>query len=242
MHRQSQQEVAAAARRRLELLGRELDQAGLRRVDDSEPAEEESGAGLPGPAVVTPVGRHLREPRPGVGRRLSGWVADQVPDTLRGRTELGSGPVLLVVALVALAVTGAVFAVARMQPRSEPVPAGAGPCRHDRPRRWCRRSRRRRRCPRPGRTGPGPEVECHRRRGREGPAPRGRDPAGRLAGGGRAAPGGRCSGPGRPQLPEPRAGARGRGADPRRARRPGPAGSPPVPARRLPIRPAPWST
>ena len=126
MHRQSQQEVAAAARRRLELLGRELEQAGLRRVDDSEPAEEESGAALPGPAVVSPVGRHLREPRSGVGRRLSGWVADQVPDTLRGRTELGSGPVLLVVALVALAVTGAVFAVARMQPHSEPVPAGAG--------------------------------------------------------------------------------------------------------------------
>ncbi len=36
MRRQSQEEVAAAARRRLELLGRELDQAGLRRVDDGD--------------------------------------------------------------------------------------------------------------------------------------------------------------------------------------------------------------
>jgi competence protein ComEA len=121
MHRQSQEEVAAAARRRLELLGRELEQAGLRRVDD-DPVE------LPEPSVVAPAGRHVRTrpPRPGVADRFSGWVRDQVPDTLRGRTELGSGPALLVVALVALALVGTVWVVLRMHGQSQPVPARVG--------------------------------------------------------------------------------------------------------------------
>ena len=48
-----------------------------------------------------------------------------MPDTLRGRTELGSGPVLLVVALVAAAVAGTVFVVSRMHGESEPVPLRA---------------------------------------------------------------------------------------------------------------------
>ena len=120
MPRQSQEDVAAAARRRLELLGRELEQAGLRRVDDPE------GPALPEPAPVTPVGRHLRDPRPGAGRRWWGWVRDQLPDTVRGRTELGSGPVLLVVALVAVAVAGTAFVVSRMHAQSEPVPLRPG--------------------------------------------------------------------------------------------------------------------
>jgi competence protein ComEA len=123
MPRQSQEEVAAAARRRLELLGRELEQAGLRRVDDPDESEVRGGhSPLPDPQVVPPVGRHLREPRPGLVRRWLDRVGDQLPDTLRGRTELGSGPVLLVVGLVALAVAGAVLVVGRMQPDTEPVP------------------------------------------------------------------------------------------------------------------------
>ena len=123
MPRQSQEEVAAAARRRLELLGRELEQAGLRRVDDPDDPDER--AVLPEPAVVAPAGRHLREPGPGPTRRVAGWLRDQVPDTLRGRTELGSGPVLLVVALVAAAVAGTVFVVSRMHGESEPLPLPA---------------------------------------------------------------------------------------------------------------------
>ena len=115
MHRQSQEEVAAAARRRLELLGRELDQAGLRRVDD---LDEASAPTLPEPTPVAPAGRHARP-------RLARWVGDQVPETLRGRTQLSPGPVLLVVALVALAVTGTVFVVLRMGGGSEPVPIRA---------------------------------------------------------------------------------------------------------------------
>ncbi len=123
MHRQSQEEVAAAARRRLELLGRELDRAGLRRVDDLE--DETAGPALPEPTSVPPVGRHARPPRAGLPSRFSGWVGEQVPDTLRGRTDLATGPVLLVVALVALAVTGTVFVVLRMGGASEPVPVRA---------------------------------------------------------------------------------------------------------------------
>ncbi|MET0999826.1 MAG: helix-hairpin-helix domain-containing protein [Marmoricola sp.] len=136
MHRQAQQEVAEAARRRLELLGRELDLAGLRRVDELED-EPVRGAGeavprpdLPEPSTVAPVGRHLRPPRPGPARRLrhhlgghlGGWLGDRVPETLRGRVGLDPGPVLLVVALVAVAVTATAFVVMRMGGEAEPVP------------------------------------------------------------------------------------------------------------------------
>src|SRR5659263_435452 len=120
MHRQSQEEVATAARRRLELLGRELDQAGLRRVDDLDGAGA-PGPVLPGAATVAPVGRHVRSARPGVARRVGGWFGDQVPETMRGRVGLGPGPVLLVVALVALAVTATALVVMRMGGDAEAV-------------------------------------------------------------------------------------------------------------------------
>jgi competence protein ComEA len=127
MRRQSQEEVAAAARRRLELLGRELDQAGLRRVDGAqEPPELPELPELPGASVVAPVGRHLRPPPPGPARRLQGWLEDQVPETLRGRVRLDPGPVLLVGALVALAVTATVFLVLRMGGDSQAVPPRPG--------------------------------------------------------------------------------------------------------------------
>lgn len=138
MGRQSQEEVAAAARRRLELLGRELDQAGLRRVDeepDDVGSDAGSGSGVGdvaaapvdlGAAPVAPAGRHLRPPRPGPGQRLAGWVGDQVPETLRGRVGLETGPVLLVVALVAVAMLATAFVVLRMGGDAEAVPARAG--------------------------------------------------------------------------------------------------------------------
>src|SRR4051812_21260643 len=133
MHRQSQDEVAAAARRRLELLGRELEQAGLRRVDDDSVDAGDSDErearrrvpGLPEPEAVAPVGRHARPPRPGLARKAGEWLRGQVPETLRGRTEIGSGAALLVVALVALALAGTVVVVLRMHGDSEPVPAPA---------------------------------------------------------------------------------------------------------------------
>ncbi len=123
MHRQSQEEVADAARRRLELLGRELDQAGLRRVEASPEHPDEL---LPEAATVAPAGKHLRPPRPGVGHRLRSWLGDQVPETLRGRVGLDPGPVLLVVALVALAVTATAFVVWRMGGDAEAVPVRSG--------------------------------------------------------------------------------------------------------------------
>jgi competence protein ComEA len=121
MHRQSQEEVATAARRRLELLGRELDQAGLRRVDETD-GTEAPGPVLPGSATTAPIGRHVRPARPGVAGRVGGWLGDQVPETMRGRVGLGPGPVLLVVALVALAVTATAFVVMRMGGDAESVP------------------------------------------------------------------------------------------------------------------------
>ena len=131
MHRQSQEEVAAAARRRLELLGRELDQAGLRRVEELRPDEVGSSGTtlpptLPEASVVAPAGRHLRPAGPRAVSRLGGWIGDQLPETLRGRVGLDPGPVLLVVALVALAVTAAVFVVMRAGGDAEAVPRRPG--------------------------------------------------------------------------------------------------------------------
>jgi competence protein ComEA len=126
MRRQSQEEAAEAARRRLELLGRELDQAGLRRVDDGDARlgddlDEDAAAALPEPSTVAPAGRHARVSRPRSTRRLGSWVGDQVPETLRGRVGLDPGPVLLVVALVALAMAATAYVVLRTGGESEAV-------------------------------------------------------------------------------------------------------------------------
>lgn len=125
MRKQSHEQVSAAARRRLELLGRELDQAGLRRVEELDPPRVEVVA-LPEAAPVAPVGRHLRPPRPGPARRAAAWLGDQVPETLRGRVGLEPGPVLLVVALVALSVTAAALVVLRMGGDASAVPRQGG--------------------------------------------------------------------------------------------------------------------
>ncbi|ROR91606.1 helix-hairpin-helix domain-containing protein [Nocardioides aurantiacus] len=149
--RQSQEEVAAAARRRLELLGRELEAAGLRRVDDEpapwevpdaveEPPGAEGGAGPPAgplvgpPVVVRPVGRHARQRPPGVGARLGGgaraWVADALPSTVRGRVGLQRGQALLVVLLVVAGIALAAYVWQRGSPRPvalDRAPASAEP-------------------------------------------------------------------------------------------------------------------
>ncbi len=115
--------MATAARRRLELLGRELDQAGLRRVDEEPVGWEASELpDLPPPEVIARVGRHARPRRGGAVPRLVGWVRDQLPETFRGRTGLAPGPALLVVGLVALAVVTTSVAVLRTGADAEPVP------------------------------------------------------------------------------------------------------------------------
>ncbi len=130
MHRQSHEEVAAAARRRLELLGRELDQAGLRRVEepaerpDHAPAAGADAPVMPPPAPVPAAGRHARPPRPGPGRRLTGWLGDQVPDTLRGRAGLEPATLMVVVVVVAVALASTAYVVFRMgggDPAAVPV-------------------------------------------------------------------------------------------------------------------------
>ena len=129
--------------------------------------------------------------------RPGGWPAGCVT---RCRTPCGGAPnwgrpVLLVVALVAAAVAGTVFVVSRMQGESEPLPLPATS---------------------PGSAAPmlspGSELGLRaagshegrdRRCRRKGAPPRGDDPAGRVAGGGRAPEGGRCAGGGRPELAQP---------------------------------------
>lgn len=130
--RQHQEEVAAAARRRLELLGRELEAAGLRRVDD-EPVADEPDHPDPG-AVVRPVGRHARARPPGLLVRCRDAVADRLPDlvpaTARGRVGLERGQAVLVVLLLlaGLAVAGYVWGRARPRPVAvERPPAAAEP-------------------------------------------------------------------------------------------------------------------
>jgi len=130
MQRQSQAEVAAAARRRLELLARELDQAGLRRIDErAEEAVEvpEESALLPEAARVEPAGRHLHAPRAGLGSRLGGWIGEQVPATFRGRTGLEPGPVHLVVVLVALALAATAYVLLRGGGDAEAVRTRSAP-------------------------------------------------------------------------------------------------------------------
>ena len=149
---------------------------------------------LPDPATFPSLrswrrsGRHARPSRPGAGPDgVAAGCGDQVPDTLRGRTELGSGPVLLVVALVALALAGTVVRGAADARRT------ASPCRaRDRPPSAPAAAPLRCRAPRPRRRRGAGRRQRDRRRGRQGP-PSGRGhPARGLAGGRRAAQGGRC--------------------------------------------------
>ena len=127
MRRQSADQVAEAARRRLALLGEELARAGL------EPPLREAGAGTdPDPASASgdpvesvPVempGRHSRRRPAPVADRGVAWLQDRLPATLQGRVSLGAGhvAVLAVVAAVALAVTA--YVTIRARPTVAPVP------------------------------------------------------------------------------------------------------------------------
>jgi competence protein ComEA len=120
MSRQSQEEVAAAARRRLELLRRELEQSGLPRVDDDESWRSDPEADeLPAPEPVPQAGRHARA---GGVRRVAEWSGDLVPEALRGRVGLGHGPAVLVVGLVATALAVTVWALLRSGGSSAAAP------------------------------------------------------------------------------------------------------------------------
>jgi competence protein ComEA len=124
MRRESSDEVARAARRRLELLGRELARAGLEPVADDlspEVGGAEAGESVE-PAAVRLPGRHARgRARPLSGRGVA-WLQDRLPATLQGRVSLGAGhvAVLAVVAAIALAVTA--YLTIRARPTVTTVP------------------------------------------------------------------------------------------------------------------------
>jgi competence protein ComEA len=126
MRRESAEEVAEAARRRLALLGRELARAGVQPHDD----QAEAAGRVEGDAVEVPVepatvavpGRHSRGRTPALSGRGVAWLQDRLPATLQGRVSLGAGhvAVLAVVAAVALAVTA--YLTIRARPTVTPVP------------------------------------------------------------------------------------------------------------------------
>lgn len=111
MHRESHEDVARAARRRLALLGQELERSGLppRHATGSDPVagvDPETGEIYDEPlatAVVAPRGRHLRGGRSTWRDRLVGLL----PAQPAGRVRLAGGPVVLIVVLVVVAVLAA---------------------------------------------------------------------------------------------------------------------------------------
>jgi competence protein ComEA len=123
MRKESADQVAEAARRRLALLGEELARTGL------EPTRELhlDGEGDLDDALVEPValsapGRHSRRRATPMSGRGVAWLQDRLPATLQGRVSLGAGhvAVLSVVAAVALAVTA--YVTIRARPTVTPVP------------------------------------------------------------------------------------------------------------------------
>ena len=132
MRKESADEVAEAARRRLALLGRELAGAGFApggydqraaESEDVEPDDVEAGdPWVAEPSIVPEPGRHSRRrPAPLSGRGVA-WLQDRLPATLQGRVSLGTGhvAVLAVVAAVALAVTA--YITIRARPTVTTVP------------------------------------------------------------------------------------------------------------------------
>jgi len=140
MRRESADEVARAARRRLELLGQELARTGPepgreRPLELPVEAGRARGDSVPGepvePVLVRAPGRHSRHSASLNGRGVA-WLQDRLPATLQGRVSLGVGhvAVLSIVAAVALAVTA--YLTIRARPTVGPVPqvrtsAGASP-------------------------------------------------------------------------------------------------------------------
>lgn len=119
MRRESAEEVAEAARRRLAMLGREL---GRDLDGPAGPSAAVAEDDPTGPVVPREPGRHSRRrPITLTGRGVA-WLQDRLPATLQGRVSLGVGhvAVLAVLAAVALAVTA--YVTIRARPASTPVP------------------------------------------------------------------------------------------------------------------------
>ena len=134
MRRRERDEVSEVARRRLELLHAEL--AGLRREPDPEVEEADDHedfwtreqpplvgpAALGAPAPVPGPGRHARGRRAGPGDRVPGWLADRVPEALRGRVGLSGQHGVVVLALVGVALAVAGWLAVRSGAHADAVP------------------------------------------------------------------------------------------------------------------------
>ncbi|HEX6247091.1 MAG TPA: ComEA family DNA-binding protein [Nocardioidaceae bacterium] len=148
--RTAQDEMAAIARRRLELLGAELAElrdatpdgaAGAAEETSTGPEPDEIRPGVPeappeslpmgladAPSVVPGrpgrPGRHARRP---VGRaaRTGAWVHDRLPSTLQGRVSLGAAHLTVVAVLVAAGLAVTSWWVLRADAEVTVVPARA---------------------------------------------------------------------------------------------------------------------
>ena len=126
--RTAHDEMAAIARRRLELLSSEL--AGIRGSE--RPAEETEGPSPEDHAQASvgveesgerPVrGRHALRPL-APGTRAGGWVHDRLPPTLQGRVALSAGHLTVVALLAATAFAVTAWWVVRAAGTETVVPA-----------------------------------------------------------------------------------------------------------------------
>ena len=131
MRRESSEEVAAAARRRLEQLGRELARTGPDVDPDVDPDEPGADGSVPlvRPAVLRAPGRHargrLRHPSERAGAWASDWIADRAP-AVSARLRPAHLPVLgaLVAVVLVLLTWVAVRGHADAVPVARTEPAG----------------------------------------------------------------------------------------------------------------------
>jgi competence protein ComEA len=126
----STQQVAAVARRRLELLSAELAEIRRDQVDPRDPMVRDgsgelstavSGAPDPSTPEATARGRHARR-SVGPGALVAGWVHDRLPPTLQGRVQLGSSHLTLVALTVAAALAVTAWVVVRADGSQTTVP------------------------------------------------------------------------------------------------------------------------
>ncbi len=135
MRRRERDELAEVARRRLELLRVEL--SGLRPEQEGADDDEHDfwtrsdpplvgpaalGVPAPEPRALPDPGRHARSRRAGPGDRVPGWLADRVPDALRGRVGLSGQHGLVVLALVGVALAVAGWLAVRSGAHADAVP------------------------------------------------------------------------------------------------------------------------